>query len=78
MTRTLTINTSDENGNNKATKYSYIDPNTSDADLYNAAIKISSLSNNSFVSAIVTNSYELQGQSVTTPNQTTTNSFRRV
>lgn len=70
-TRALTVTSSDNAGNTYSNKYNYINPTATDAQLYNAAVNIISLSNNTFVSAIVTDTYELEEPTQNTQQRNT-------
>lgn len=76
MERSITINSFD-GSKNKSVKYSYIDPNATDEQIYNAAVNMMSLSNNSLVDVIVTDSYTVQPTTIQSARATTTNTFRR-
>lgn len=74
-TRALTIN-SIMSGNTKATKYNYINPNATDEQLFRAAEALNGLSQRTFVSAVVTDTYEIEPPEDF--NRTKTSGFRRV
>lgn len=81
MKRDITINTSDDYGQNKSFKLLHANPQATDANMYQAIQDIMSLSENTFVSATVTDSYTLevteQPQQANKPTSTPT-SFRRI
>lgn len=71
-TRSITVSTMDENNNAQSFKISNVNPTATDANMYQAVQDIMTLSENTFISATVTDSYEL-----TAPTNASNASFNK-
>lgn len=61
MRKTLTINTTSPTGQNNKINFSYINPSVTDNDLYNFAMAVMNLTQDTFVKAELTTVTEIEG-----------------